>query len=1572
MQSAIPRKTRPWGIRARLILGVASILVILMSLLVLKLMNNQKNFFLRLNRDRALNLSNLLAYSSASYVTSYELAALQKLVYTYRDIPGIRYAMVISEDKIVLAHSNEKYIGQIVIDSISAKLRQVNTPQTLLESNSILDIASPITNNGKIIGWARIGLSQEYIEPSLQEIRDNGIVFIVISLVVGSLFALMLAGRLTNALHKLLNAAKEIKGGQRNVRVKPSGSFEVSQLGTAFNQMLDDISANEKLLSLVLENLPVSVRMLDERGRITSANPASREIWKGNKYAGMDQLHPYKGWFTETGREVQDQEWGASVALREGRRILNQEIEIECLDKSHKIILNSGIPLRDNGGKLTRVIAIEVDITEHKESELLFKNLVEKSLVGVYIIQAGKFVYVNPKLAQILGYSKEEMLNLDSFRAIVDENYIPAELEEWRRKVDAGIIDDFHIELKYRRKNGKIIWAEVFCGETLYKGSKAILGTFQDITERKEADERIRESEAKFRMSFMTSRDAFYIGTLDGGRIIDVNNSFNELFGYTREESIGKTLAELQLYFYPEDRERMVAGLKTSGHLKDLEITCRKKDGGLIIVSATINVWQMNNDEVIMAVISDITDRKRVETELIENKEQMALFVEYSPASLAMFDKEMRYLATSRRWKTDYNLGEQNIIGKTHYEVFPEAGQEWKDIHQRCLNGTIERKEEDSFTRFDGTTDWLKWEIRPWHKASGKIGGIIMFTEVITEQKESALKFKNLVENALVGVYIIQKGKFVYVNPRFAGNLGYTQEEMVNMEDARQIVFEEDKSIASEQWRKREYDGVTYIHVELRYQRKDGAIIWAEVNSNETLYKGTKAIIGTFQDITERRNAEAVIKEQAEVFTAITENANESMWLVSPDLKVLQFNKTAQDRIRLNRGKEIYKGANFSEYIYIDTEDVFMPMFNDALAGKYAEGESSHINIHGNLFWQRTRMYPIYRTQKELIGVTILAEDITSRKEIDEKIEQSEERNRALIENITDAIILLDESLQPIYRSPSVTKILGFSPEELIDKTVFDSIHPDDLPKSRTFFQRVHNSPGIPIQSQFRLLHKHGHYIWVEGTIINMLLNKSINAVIVNYRDITERKKFEEQQLLIASIVNSSDDAIISKDLNGIITSWNKGAEKVLCFAFEEVIGRHISMIIPPELIGEEEAILSRVREGESLDHYETRRMRKGGVLIDVSITISPITDAAGNITGASKILRDITEWKRAEESIRQSEANYRQLFDNSPAPMWVIDEGSAAIVQANQACIKNYGYSEEEFRSITIRDISPDEPKHASGVNGNDLGVMVSHRHRKKSGELIDVVTSSIPVILNGKKSILRTAIDVTEKNLYEQKLTKASIKAQEEERYEIGGELHDNVCQILVSALINLKMMKEALTPVGIEYFDQASEYISNATEEIRNLSHRLAPALFDEESLENAFEDLLTKFNVEKKFEILLRFDRFAKKRILGRELQLNLYRILQEQLKNILKHAHATRVEVFVSIYNEVLLFRIIDNGVGLDVQQGKKGIGLANMNRRIELFSGQLEIISPQGGGCEVRVEIPLAKAPPVKRKVLRR
>ena len=150
---------------------------------------------------------------------------------------------------------------------------------------------------------------------------------------------------------------------------------------------------------------------------------------------------------------------------------------------------------------------------------------------------------------------------------------------------------------------------------------------------------------------------------------------------------------------------------------------------------------------------------------LENHPELFKLFLEHAPVAVAMFDRDMRYIATSRRWLTDYCLKEQSLIGRSHYDVFPGISQTSKAIHQRCLTGEVESCEADSFVQPDGSIDWVKWEIRPWYDNQGGIGGIVLFTEVITECKlaESALKesearFQSLAANLPGMIYQFQRG----------------------------------------------------------------------------------------------------------------------------------------------------------------------------------------------------------------------------------------------------------------------------------------------------------------------------------------------------------------------------------------------------------------------------------------------------------------------------------------------------------------------------------------------------------------------------------------------------------------------------------------------------------------------------------------------------------------------------------------------------------------------------------------------------------------------------------------------
>lgn len=266
----------------------------------------------------------------------------------------------------------------------------------------------------------------------------------------------------------------------------------------------------------------------------------------------------------------------------------------------------------------------------------------------------------------------------------------------------------------------------------------------QDIGERKRAEAALTESAALFRQLAEIGSDYFW--ELDENfRFKRISPQIRERSGLDYERYIGRTRWELPFLGMDE--------AKWAAHRAELEAhrPFRNLEAGLINLHGEERWFLIDGDPVFdgggrfagyRGVTHDITAIKLTETKLREREEQLNLFVQYAPAAIAMFDRDMRYLAWSRRWSDDYGLGERDLGGCSHYDIFPEIPQRWRDIHRRCLAGATEFSEADPFVRQDGTTQWLKWFICPWNGADGSIGGIAVFSEDITERKkgEDALR----------------------------------------------------------------------------------------------------------------------------------------------------------------------------------------------------------------------------------------------------------------------------------------------------------------------------------------------------------------------------------------------------------------------------------------------------------------------------------------------------------------------------------------------------------------------------------------------------------------------------------------------------------------------------------------------------------------------------------------------------------------------------------------------------------------------------------------------------------------
>ena len=277
----------------------------------------------------------------------------------------------------------------------------------------------------------------------------------------------------------------------------------------------------------------------------------------------------------------------------------------------------------------------------------------------------------------------------------------------------------------------------------------------------------------------------------------------------------------------------------------------------------------------------------------------------------------------------------------------------------------------------------------------------------------------------------------------------------------------------------------------------------------------------------------------------------------------------------------------------------------------------------------------VYRNHRgEVVGLFGVLTDVTDRKKAEKRLEKSEGHFRALIENCADrlGLIAADGTIQ--YASPSTRRILGYEPYDLVGTNVFLWVHPDDLMVLKFHFGELMHLPGASVNGQYRILHKDGGWQWMEFTATNLLADESVRAIVINERDISERKQSEVEMMRFEAMVESSNDAIVGADLSGLVTSWNPAAERIFGYSGEEILGQSGGKLVPAELLKEYLQIRTEALKGKAAVDFETVRVGKDGKKIEVSLTISPIRGRSHKVEGFSEIMRDITERRRLEKEI--------------------------------------------------------------------------------------------------------------------------------------------------------------------------------------------------------------------------------------------------------------------------------------------------------------------------------------------------
>ena len=406
------------------------------------------------------------------------------------------------------------------------------------------------------------------------------------------------------------------------------------------------------------------------------------------------------------------------------------------------------VPMDGGVGLLitTREVPRDLEALRQSDEQLhaLGENLPEVAVYRYQLDGEGhpRFLYVSRRIEKLTGVSPEEVLHdAKSFEDLV--------LADDRQRLESQVtrsretLTPFEMEVRVRhRVTGEERWA--LLRSFPVRGPQGVTvwdGIYNDITEMKRAEAALRDQERRYRWLFENSLDAVYVTRHSDGSILDANPAACALHGMSVSEIRERGRAGLVV----ADDRFAAAMVRRALHGEfRTELTLLRKDGTTFPAEVESTIVGPDGPGLTAFVIArDLTERNQTERALRASEERLRLFVEHAPAPIAMFDRDMRCLGASRRFLSDYRVSSQEVIGRSHYEAFPELPERWKEVHRRCLAGAVESCDEDSFLRPDGTLDWVRWEIHPWHTSAGEIGGIVLLSEVITERKRSMEALRN-------------------------------------------------------------------------------------------------------------------------------------------------------------------------------------------------------------------------------------------------------------------------------------------------------------------------------------------------------------------------------------------------------------------------------------------------------------------------------------------------------------------------------------------------------------------------------------------------------------------------------------------------------------------------------------------------------------------------------------------------------------------------------------------------------------------------------------------------------------
>ncbi|OGO16823.1 MAG: hypothetical protein A2Z15_07310, partial [Chloroflexi bacterium RBG_16_50_11] len=923
--------------------------------------------------------------------------------------------------------------------------------------------------------------------------------------------------------------------------------------------------------------------------------------------------------------------------------------DIEMYKKNGELInfeINA-VPLKINE-KITGDVAILRDITHQKRSMLAIKESEEKfskafrsspEIIAITTIKEGKYIEVNDSYVLRTGYSREELIGNTTTAVHIWAN------EEDRVKMSRMLEERgkvYNEEFDFRMKSGEIRTWLISLEPITIGGEPCLIGVSLDITERKRMEKALRESEEKFAAAFHSSPDMMVIISLQSGKFIEVNETYVRFTGYSHDELIGHTMDEFNLWVNKKDLGRIILLIKKQGRFRHEELQFRTKSGGILTWLCSADIINVGGQSCILAVATDITQRRQTEKALRESEEKFAAAFHSSPNMIIITDVQRnRYLELNDTYANTIGYTREELMSCELDEIpmWANPGELKEMTHLLQTHGKV-RNMEYSFRKKTG--EMLQWLCSAEMVTIGGRECMLAVATDITERKkfqealrESEEKFSKAFHASPFSISIsrLGDGKFIEVNETFLRDKGYTRKEIIGRSSKEFSIWADDDE-AKEFMKTLKEQGRIH-NVVIKFHTKAGDIRTGLVSAETININNEPYMLVVNNDITQQKQAE----EQLRLLSSVTRQVSDAIVIADPSFNITFINHAAQGLF----GYSAEEIAGKSLYLLNDkppSEKNVQEILKTTSSGKTWKGLVIKKRKDGSTFFCDCRVSPMYDEKGTLCSYIDVQRDVTKQKEVETKLQEHKKLIDSILATMPEGVLVIDGKDRVILANKALHKIFHLNNRSLKNKLLNDIFPPDQFFHLHKKVKGGENGDNI---LEFRYQTPN-----TEKIVTCVVVKMDGDRKLLSFTDISKEREKEEKLYLTDRLASIGEMAAgIAHELNNPLTG---------ILALSQLLMKNN---IPEEC-------------KEDLECIQSEAKRATAIVKNVLLFARNKTGESGQ-SSVNETVKDILKLREYEERISNVTVvtNLEENLPDIPVDKWQLQQVFLNLISNAEAAIK-------------------------------------------------------------------------------------------------------------------------------------------------------------------------------------------------------------------------------------------------------------------------------------------------------------